>query len=324
MSTSAQHVKPLPLLVICGPTASGKTALAIELSRHFDLEVVSADSRQVYRGLDIGTAKATVEERRLVPHHLIDVVDPTEEFSVADFIRLATDVVAMIHENGRLPAVVGGTGLYIKGLTEGLLGAPSGDRNVREELLALEREQGSGTLYRRLGDVDPSLAERLYPGDLLRIVRALEVYSLSGRRLSEFQQEHGFDDRPYETLKIAISPEREVLYQRINRRVEQMFADGLLDEVRQLLDKGYAPDLKSMRTIGYRESILHLQGQLSLDEAIALIQRDSRRYAKRQLTWFRRDNSIIWVDSFEESAKIQKFIEHFMQRIRSGYGQDPF
>ncbi len=324
MSDPVQQLKPLPLLVICGPTASGKTALAIELSRHFDLEVVSADSRQVYRGLDIGTAKATAEERRQVPHHLIDVVNADEEFSVADFIRLASDAVEQIHGRGRLPAVVGGTGLYIKGLTEGLLSAPSGDGIVREELLALEREQGSGTLYRRLGEIDPPLAARLPPGDLLRIVRALEVYELSGRRLSEYQQEHAFEERPYDTLKIALAPEREILYQRINQRVEQMFSEGLLDEVRQLLDKGYSPELKAMRTIGYRESILHLQGRLSQDEAIALIQRDSRRYAKRQLTWFRRDNSIISVDSFSESAKIHKFIDHFMQRTRSGHGQDPF
>jgi tRNA dimethylallyltransferase len=318
------QVKSLPLLVICGPTASGKTALAIELCRQFDLEVVSADSRQVYRGLDIGTAKVTAEERCQAPHHLIDVVDPDEDFSVADFIRLAADVVEQIHGRGRLPALVGGTGLYIKGLTEGLLAAPGGDRGVRDELLALEKKQGCGTLYRRLGEVDPVLAEKLPPGDLLRIVRALEVFYLSGQRLSDYQQEHRFDDRPYATLKIALAPEREFLYQRVNQRVEQMFAAGLLDEVRGLLDEGYVPELKSMQTIGYRESILHLQGRLSLDEATALIQRDSRRYAKRQLTWFRRDNSIIWVDSFVESAKIQKLIEHFIQRTRSGYGQDPF
>ncbi len=324
MSVAAQYHKPLPLLVVAGPTASGKTALAIELSRYFDIEVVSADSRQVYCGLDIGTAKATVEERRLVPHHLVDVVNPDEDFSVADFIRLASDAIAQIHERGRLPVVVGGTGLYIKGLTEGLLSAPSGDCGVREALLAQEREQGSGTLYRRLCAVDPPLAERLPPGDLLRIVRALEVYEISGRRLSEFQQEHAFEERPYRTLKMALTPEREILYQRINQRVEQMFSMGLLDEVRHLLDKGYSADLKSMQTIGYRESILHLKGRLSLDEAVTLIQRDSRRYAKRQLTWLRRDNSIISVDSFEESARIQKLIEHFMQHTRSGYGEDPF
>jgi tRNA dimethylallyltransferase len=324
MPPSIPLAKPRPLVVICGPTASGKTALALELSRQLDLEVVSADSRQVYRGLDIGTAKATAEERGMVPHHLLDVVNPDETFSVADFIRLAAVAVDQIHGRGKLPVVVGGTGLYIKGLTEGLLAAPGGDREIRDDLLALEKGEGEGTLYRRLAEVDPALAEKLSPGDLLRIVRGLEVYAISGRRLSEFQQEHGFADSPYETIKIALAPVREDLYQRINSRVEQMFAEGLLEEVRHLLERGYAPDLKSMQTIGYRESILHIQGRLTRDEAVALIQRDTRHYAKRQLTWFRRDKSIIWVDSFVESAKIQKFIEHFMQRTRSGHGQDPF
>ncbi len=311
--------EPLPLLVICGPTASGKTALAIELAQDFSLEVISADSRQVYRGMDIGTAKATPTERRMVPHHLLDVVDPDQTFSVADFIRLAKAAIAGIRRQGKLPVVVGGTGLYIRGLTEGLLDAPAGDQSLREELLALERDQ-PGSLYRRLAQVDPPSAERLNAGDLLRIVRALEVYMLAGRPLSEFQREHAFQDRPYVTLKIGLMPERETLYQRIDERAGRMLAEGLLAESRALLDQGYEPGLKSLQTIGYREAILHLQGKLSLEEAIALIQRDTRRYAKRQLTWFRRDSSIIWVDSLAESVKIRKLIEHFMLRIRSGYG----
>lgn len=319
MSISVSSASLLPLLVICGPTASGKTALALELCRRFELEVISADSRQVYRGLDIGTAKATAEERRQVPHHLIDVVAPDEDFSVADFLRLATAAVGQIHRRHRLPALVGGTGLYIRALTEGLCAAPGGDARVREELLALERETG-GALYQRLSQVDPVMAERLQPADLLRIVRALEVFYLSGQRLSEFQRVHRFNERPFATLKIALAPERALLYQRIDQRVEQMFRDGLLDEVRFLLEQGYGPELKAMQTIGYREAILHLQGRLSLDEAVALIQRQSRRYAKRQLTWFRRDKSIIWVDSFVESGKIHKLIEHFMHHIRSGHG----
>jgi len=324
MAAPVAHTDPLPLVVLCGPTASGKTSLAVEVSRHFDIEVISADSRQVYRGLDIGTAKATAEERRAVAHHLIDVVAPDEEFSVADFIRLATVAAEKIHAAGKLPVVVGGTGLYIKGLTEGLLDAPGGDHEVRRQLLEQERGEGSGILYRRLQEVDPELAAKLHPGDLLRTVRGLEVYQISGRRLSDYQREHAFSERPYQTLKIGLDPEREVLYQRIDRRVEQMFDEGLLEEVRGLLDRGFGPDLKSMQTIGYRESIRHLNAELTKDEAIALIQRDTRRYAKRQMTWFRRDKSIIWVDSLVESAKILKFIEHFMQRTRSGYGQDPF
>lgn len=308
-----------PLLVVCGPTASGKTALALELARQFAIEVISADSRQVYRGMDIGTAKATEDERRATPHHLLDVVDPDREFSVADFIRLAAAAVTRIRARRKLPVVVGGTGLYIQGLTEGLLAAPAGDRAVRDRLLALEGEQ-PGSLYRRLAEVDPPLAERLSAGDLLRIVRALEVYLLTGRRLSEFQREHAFQERPYATLKIGLAPERETLYRRIDQRVERMLAAGLLAEAQMLLDRGYDPRLKALRTIGYREAILHLRGELSLDEAVFRIQRDTRRYAKRQLTWFRRDQSIIWVDSLAESVKIRKLIDHLMQHTRSGYG----
>lgn len=313
-----------PLLVICGPTASGKTALAVELARHFPIEVVSADSRQVYRGLDIGTAKATAEERRQVPHHLLDLVEPDEEFSVADFASLAHSAIAAVHERGRLPVLLGGTGLYLRAVTEGLVDAPTGNPALRAELLEREGREGPGTLFRLLREVDPPLAQRIPPGDLTRTVRALEVYRLSGRRLSDFQREHAFAERPYATLKLGLAPPREELYRRIDQRVEWMLEQGLSAEVRGLLERGYDPECKALRTIGYRELIRHLRGEISLTEATALIQRNSRHYAKRQLTWFRRDDAIIWVDSCSESAKLPKLIELFLLRIRSGYGQDPF
>lgn len=313
-----------PLLVICGPTASGKTALAVELSRHFPIEVVSADSRQVYRGLDIGTAKATAAERRQVPHHLLDVVAPEEEFSVADFASLAHAAIAAIRGRGRLPVLLGGTGLYLRAVTEGLVDAPTGDPILRAELLELEEREGTGTLFRLLEEVDPPLAQRIPPGDLTRTVRALEVYRLSGRRLSDYQQEHAFAERPYATLKLGLAPPREELYRRIDQRVEWMLEQGLLAEVRGLLERGYDPECKALRTIGYRELIHHMRGEIPLAEAVALIKRNSRHYAKRQLTWFRGDEAIIWVDSCGESAKLQKLIELFLLRTRSGYGQDPF
>ena len=323
MLTTVPDNGRMPLVIVCGPTASGKTALVSELADQFDIEVISADSCQVYRGLDIGSAKATPEERALVPHHLIDVVDPDQDFSVGDFVGLAREAILDIRSRGKVPVVAGGTGLYIRALTEGLLQAPVCDPSLRTELLALESSAGEGSLYEELERVDPVLARRLPPGDLVRIVRGLEVYRLSGKRLSEWQAEHAFGERPYRTLSIGISPERSLLYERINARVEQMMEAGLVEEVRSLLEQGYSRELKSLQTIGYREIIGHLYDNVDVDETIALIQRNSRRYAKRQLTWFRADKSIIWVDSWRESARIQLLIEHFMHHRRSGHGQDP-
>lgn len=308
MSCSSRRI---PLVVVCGPTASGKTALSIEMAKHFPLEVVSADSRQVYRGMDIGTAKVSRAERDLVPHHLIDVVGPEEGFSTADFVRLAKAAIEDIDSRGRRPWVVGGTGLYIQNLTEGLVTAPPADAGLRAELRAIEEGEGEGTLYRRLQEVDPEIAARLPGGDLVRIIRALEVFYLCGKTLSSLQADHGFREHPYRLCKIGIAPEREELYRLIDLRVEMMFAAGLVEEVENLLHRGSTAELKAMQTIGYRETLRYLAGELSREEAIALIQRESRRYAKRQLTWFRRDNSIIWVDSLRESGRIQAFIDDF-------------
>jgi tRNA dimethylallyltransferase len=302
---------PASLLVICGPTASGKTRLALELAGRLPLEVISADSRQVYRGMDIGTAKPTPQERQQLPHHLVDVVDPDQAFSAADFVRLARPAAASIRARGRLPVVVGGTGLYIRALTEGLVDAPPADPELRQSLWQQEREEGEGTLYRLLQERDPAAAARIHPRNLVRIVRSLEVFALEGRRLSELQAEHAFGERPFATLKIGLAPEREELFQSIDRRAEAMLAAGLVEEVRGLLQGGYAPELKALQTIGYRECLRLLRGELSLAETTALIQLETRRYAKRQLTWFRQDSEIIWVDSWREFARIQSLIEDF-------------
>ncbi|WP_221252533.1 tRNA (adenosine(37)-N6)-dimethylallyltransferase MiaA [Desulfuromonas versatilis] len=302
---------PQPLVVLCGPTAAGKTALALQLAERYPFEVISADSRQVYRGMDIGTAKATPEERARVPHHLIDVIDPDQTFSAADFCRQARDCIDRIFASGRLPLVVGGTGLYIRALTEGLIDAPAGDPALRRQFHALEAEGGAGTLHRRLQQVDPAMAERLPEGDLVRIVRALEVFTLAGRPLSALQREHAFGERPFRVLRFGVSLERDELYLRIDQRAQQMVEQGLLEEVRGLLDRGYEPTLKALQTIGYREAVEHLQGRIALAEALELIRRDTRRYAKRQLTWFRKENSIIWVDSRREFARIQALIDYF-------------
>ena len=311
MSANFSQRAPLPMVVICGPTAAGKTALALAVAEKFPVEIISADSRQVYRGMDIGTAKATVQERRAVPHHLIDVVDPDEEFTAGRFVSLSQAVLKSIALRGQRPLLVGGTGLYIKTLTEGLLDAPAADEALRARLVEMEAQHGVGTLHTRLQQIDPALAERLSPRDQVRIVRALEVFELTGQRLSELQAKHGFSDTPFRLLKIGVTADRDTLYRRIDERVHRMVEAGLVEEVEALLARGYSPRLKAMQTIGYREIVRFLQGDFSLDEAISRIQQESRRYAKRQMTWFRRDSSIIWVDSSNESDKIHTLMECF-------------
>jgi len=299
-----------PLVILCGPTASGKTSLALELAQRFAMEIVSADSRQVYRGMDIGTAKPRPDELRQISHHLIDVVDPDAEFNAATYAGLASRAVDQIVAGNRLPIAVGGTGLYLQVLTSGLVDAPAEDADLRRRLRRLEMEEGEGALHRRLETVDPLLAARLSPRDLVRIIRALEVHAVTGQPLSRLQQEHGFAESPYRTLWLGINPPRDELYRRIDQRVLEMFASGLVEEVEGLLAR-YPAELKAFCTIGYREVIALLNNQLDLQAAIAQVQLHSRRYAKRQLTWFRKNSQIIWVDSCDEFARISKFLECF-------------
>ncbi|WP_148894289.1 tRNA (adenosine(37)-N6)-dimethylallyltransferase MiaA [Geothermobacter ehrlichii] len=300
-----------PLIVVCGPTACGKTDLCLRLAGHFDLEIVSADSRQVYRTMDIGTAKPEPAVLERVRHHLVDVVDPDEDFTVAHFVEQGRRAIEGIRAASRLPVLAGGTGLYIQALTEGLADVPPADPAFRQKMKRLAQEHGNEWLLERLKRVDPVLGARLRSGDQVRIIRALEVFEQCGRPLSEIQRRHGFSDRPYRLLKIGLAVEREELYRRIELRTEAMFAAGLVDEVRALLDRGYDPALKALNTIGYREVIGYLQGRHSLQEAIERVKRNTRRYAKRQLTWFRRDESINWVDPDREFAKITELIAKF-------------
>lgn len=295
----------IPLLVICGPTASGKTRLALDLAATLPMEIISADSRQIYRGMDIGTAKATAEERACVPHHLLDVVAPDEPFSAADFMAQGRVAINEIHQRGKLAVVVGGTGLYIDALTCGLVAAPGEDLSLRQELIELEAQQGEGILHRRLQAIDPVAAQRLKPRDQQRIIRALEVFALTGETLSALQSRHAFADGPYNVITIGLEVERSTLYQRIDERAAVMFAFGLLEEAQALLGQGFSRELKALRTIGYREAINYLCAESSLTAAIEHTQQESRRYAKRQMTWFRKNNSIIMVDSLAEFAKIK-------------------
>jgi len=300
------------VVVIAGPTASGKTTVGLKLAERFGGEIVSADSIQIYRYLDIGSAKPTLEERKRVAHHLIDIRNPDEEFSAGDFVREARQAIDAMVSRGKLPFVVGGTGLYIRLLLGGIADLPSGDQALRARLMEEERES-EGTLFHRLAAVDPESAERIPRSNARRLIRALEVFLLTGEKLSDIRQRHGLQDRPYDYLFICLQPERRVLYERIENRVDSMIEDGLVEEVRLLYARGYSRKLNSLQSLGYRHMGLALAGEMELAEAVRLMKQDTRRYAKRQLTWFRSESEAVWYDPEEISgieAKVSFFVEH--------------
>jgi len=281
------------LLVLCGPTATGKSAAAIALARRVGGEVVNADSRNVYRGLDIGTAKPTPAERAGVPHHLVDVADPREVFTVADYQRLALAAIEAIHARGRLPILVGGTGLYIRAVVDRLtIPAVPPDAAFR---LAAEAEEAArpGTLHARLQALDPVAAARIHPRNVRRLVRALEVIHHTGRPLSAQQGRRG---APEPVLQVGLRLPRPLLDERIDRRVEAQLAAGLVEEVRGLLAAGVPPTAPAMQGLGYKELVPYLEGRLPLDRAVAILKRNTRRYARRQEIWFRADPRIQWLD----------------------------
>jgi tRNA dimethylallyltransferase len=290
--TKSHDPKPR-VAALVGATAVGKTAVALALSRGSGCEIVNADSLQVYRELDIGTAKPSLDERARAPHHLIDVADPPEMYDAARFCREGREVLEDLSVRGVPPLVVGGTGLYLKALLGGLFAEGEPAPGVREQVRRELADQGLAALYARLAHLDPATAARLHPHDTYRIVRALEVMAATGRPLSEFISTHRFQDAPYEVLKLGLELDREELYRRIELRVEVMLEQGWLDEVEGLLSR-YPPTLKPLQALGYRHLINFLTGHWSWEEALTLLTRDTRRYAKRQLTWFGSDPEIRW------------------------------
>ena len=301
------------LIIILGPTAVGKSELALELAAAIDGEIVNADSQQVYRYLDIGAGKPTKAERERIAHHLIDIVDPDEEFNAALFRRLATASIEQIRGSGKAAIVCGGTGLYLKALTQGLFEGPGQNGLIRRGLERRIEIEGLAPLYQRLAEIDPVAAAAIHCNDRLRITRALEVYQLTGKRLSVWQREHGFHERQYDMLKIGVNRPREELYAGINRRCERMVAEGLLGEVSGLVARGFALTLKPLSSIGYRQMGAVLEGRQALPEALAEMKQQSRNYAKRQLTWFRRDPEIGW---FHPERKLEIFasVKRFLAR----------
>ena len=301
------------LVVICGPTGAGKTRFAIDLARRFEGEIVGADSMQIYRRMDIGTAKPTPAEQAAARHHMIDIVDPDEEFDAAAYAAMATDIVDQIGRRGRSVFVVGGTGFYIKALIYGLFEPGPSDPAVRRRLNRQAVDAGAPALHRRLAAVDPVAAGKIHPNDTYRIVRALEVHAVTGQPLSLIQQRHGFRRPRFDVLEIGLSWPRPVLYERINQRVDAMLAQGFLEEVRQLLTAGYPAALKSMQSLGYRHLAAVVDGQASLDDAVATLKRDHRRYAKRQLTWFGARAGMHWLTPAQSSAAVD-LIQEFLDR----------
>lgn len=302
------------VIVVVGPTASGKSDLAVRLAERFDGEVVNADSMQLYRRMEIGTARPSGEMMSRVPHHLFGIVDPDVNFTAADYTAAADLVISDISSRGRVPVVVGGTGLYIRALLHGLAESPAADDNFRNEMISFAETHGSQALHERLAFIDPVSASRLHVNDRLRIIRAMEVHHKTGRPISSFQSEHGFMEKRYQALTIGIDMPRNILYERIGERVEDMVSAGLVAEVEGLLSKGYSPDLKALGAIGYHEICLYLQGAFSLPEVIEEIKRNTRRYAKRQITWFSRDPEIIWFDYSESFVNICQIVCDFIKR----------
>jgi tRNA dimethylallyltransferase len=307
----ADIVKP-KIIIICGPTALGKTSTAINLSRTFNGEIVGADSMQIYKYMDIGTAKPTADEQSRVSHHMIDLIDPDGHFDARQFAEMAGEKIMTLCARNITPFVVGGTGLYIKALVNGLFTAGRTDIRVRERLQEQARIYGSDFLHQRLSRHDSDTAARIHPNDSYRIVRALEIYALTGTTITEFQREHGFKDNRFRALKIGLNINREVLYERINHRVDEMIEAGFLNEVKGLLNMGYSDHLKSMQSIGYRHLVDFIKGRCSWDETMRTLKRDTRRYAKRQLTWFKADPEIIWKEP-GQIKEIQRLIKKFLQ-----------
>lgn len=284
------------ILVVTGPTATGKTALSVELAKKLGGEIVSADSMQIYRGMDIGTAKVTKAEMQNIPHHMIDIADPSEDYSVSRYVEEADAAVRGILSRGRLPIVAGGTNLYIDSLIAGLdFAEKAEDAALRESLNKQYDDIGGEAMLEHLRGFDPERAAKLHPADKRRIVRAVEIYILTGETITRHDEETKKRPKRYDAVKIALTfADRAVLYDRINARVDKMVSDGLFDEVKGLLDSGLSPESTAMQAIGYKEPAAYFRGEMSRDEAIELIKLSSRRYAKRQLTWLRRDTTVLW------------------------------
>ena len=305
----------LPLLVaILGPTASGKTSLSLSLAEHLQGEIISCDSVAVYREFEIGAAKPSPEERRRAPHHLIDVVSPSAIFTAGDYSRLARRALDEVHSRQHLPIVVGGAGLYLRALFEGLFAGPPRSEALRQRLREREAERGPQYLHKMLQKLDPAAAVAIHCNDVAKTVRALEICLSSRQRMTDLWQQGRAPLKGFRILRIGLNPHREALYLRINLRAQQMFQHGLVEETRALLER-YGGSANALNSLGYKQAVQHLQGELPLDQAITLAQQGHRNYAKRQMTWFRREPDVHWISGFGFELEAQKDALKFVQEI---------
>lgn len=305
-----------PLIILTGPTAVGKTALSIGLAKAVDGEIISADSMQVYRKMNIGTAKIQQSEMQGVRHHLIDILDPGEDFNVVLFKKYALEAMKDIYSRGKIPVVVGGTGFYIQALLYDInFEDNDNDMSYREELQTLAAEHGNSYIHDMLAGVDPESAEKIHENNVKRVIRALEFYKKTGTKISEHNEAESQKESPYNFEYFVLNDDRQKLYDRIDRRIDIMLEDGLLDEVKSLVDEGYSRDLMSMQGLGYKEMIDYIQERYTLDEAVYTLKRDTRHFAKRQVTWFKREKQVTWVNKneFDSEADILSFM---IERLR--------
>ena len=315
MTSDGSPGTPRALVALVGPTAVGKSQVAVHLAKALQTEVLTADSRQVYRGMDIGTEKPSLEERGGIPHRLIDLVEPDQPFNVGMYRRAALEEIERLYRSRRLPLVVGGTGLYVRALIRGLWDGPSADRQLRDRLTDEAKRKGSAYLHQELARVDPDLAARLHPHDAVKIIRGLEVYRVLGRPLSEVHAQHGFQDGGFSPLVVGLTRERPALYRRVEERVEEELTKGLVRETRALLDRGYGRHLPSMKGLGYRQIAGYLAGEYDYTEAVRLLKRDTRHFAKRQLTWFRQEAGLIWL-TIRDGETAEQVVERMLLVIR--------
>ena len=306
-----------PLIILTGPTAVGKTKASIGLAKAIGGEIISADSMQVYRHMDIGSAKITKEEMADVPHYLIDVLEPEEEFHVVRFQQMAKAAMTDIYSRGKIPIIVGGTGFYIQALLYDIdFTENEGDSVYREKLEALAKEKGAAYLHGQLAMVDPKSAEEIHANNIKRVIRALEFYHQTGQKISEHNERERQKESPYQFCYFVLNDRRECLYERIDQRVDQMIRNGLIQEVQTLKERGCTKQMVSMQGLGYKEIFSYLEGDCSLEEAVYIIKRDTRHFAKRQLTWFKRERDVIWVQKDELNYDDKKLLQSLLESIK--------